>query len=465
MDEKENERSFFSTLFRLSGSGQYALDIQTQRFIAVNPAFCRMVGYSEEELLSGEVEPQNLVAPEYTHLLRMLNEPNARRRIMRVELELVQKSGRRRFCEIMVHNIVLNGRKVRIGCVHDITKRRRLQRQLERQIDLQRKRAMEVARASLRIYQLTEKLRNVPRLATALLVRENERELFECAVSFLTDRFAFNYKEAVFYIRYGNKLVPMGADGKALGVSSSNRIAALYRSEKIRQKRGEVLVPLIGRRRTIGVMRVVFQPEEFVLFEKDSAIHNEQQHLLETIADIVAMAVVNLRLYKKVARQSVIDELTGVFNRRYLERFLRHEAERSRRYRRPLSVVLLDLDDLKTVNDNYGHPVGDVVLKRVASLMSRLTRATDAVCRLGGDEFAVVMPETSLSDAYGKAEKLLSALRETMTRAGKDQIRMTASAGVAEYKRDETTKDLFKRADTALYRAKQAGRDRAEAAE
>ena len=459
------EEDFFHTFFRLSGSGQYALDIERQHFIAVNPTFCRLTGYTEEEFLSGEVKPERLVAPEDAHLLKMLNDPSMRRRVIRTEMRLVQKSGRKRFCEIIVHNITLNGRRVRIGCVFDITKRKNLQKQLERQIELQRKRAMEVAKASLRIYQLTEKLRNVPRLATALLVRESEKEMFECAVSFLTDRFAFNYKDAVFYIRYGNKLVPMGVKGRSLSIHSSHRVAALYRGEKARQRRGEVLVPLIGRRRTVGVMRVTFEPEEFALFEKDSAIRSEQYHLLETIADIVAMAFVNLRLYKKVARQSIIDELTGVFNRRYLERFLRHETERARRYRRPLSIVMLDLDGLKKVNDELGHSAGDKVLKRVATLMSRATRTTDAVCRIGGDEFIVVMPETSLSDAFSKAEKLLSSLRNDTSTILQDEMRVTASAGVAEFRPDETTKQLFERADAALYKAKQKGRDRAEVAE
>ncbi|MCX7703200.1 MAG: GGDEF domain-containing protein, partial [Planctomycetota bacterium] len=375
---------------------------------------------------------------------------------------------RRRFCEISVHNTVLEGKEVRIGSVRDITNKKRLQKQLEKQIEVQRQKAMEIAKSSLRIYQLTEKLKNVPLLATRLLKVKSEREFFEKASSLLTDRTAFNYKSAVFYIQYGSRLIPMGLKERkepAFLIESSARIARFYRGEKVREKKGEVLVLLKAYKQTPGVMQVFFETEEFALFEKEKAVHNEQRNLLETIADVIAMALVNLRLYKKVEKQSIVDELTGVYNRRYFDKFLLSEMERSRRYAHPLSLIILDLDNLKEINDSWGHSVGDAVLRAIASLMHRSSRTTDAVCRFGGDEFVAVMPETPLIDAYKKTERLLVALRnEVPAVIGKSGVNVTASAGVAEYIPGESAKKFLGRADSALYTAKAAGKNRVEMA-
>lgn len=466
-EKYEKSAEFYATLFNLSGDAQYALDIETQRYIAVNPAFCRQTGYSEEEFLEGKVNPYKLVAPEYRELLEELNAPSKQgKRMKRVEIEMVQKNGRRRFCELMVHNVVIDRKQIRIGSARDITKRRQLEKQLERQIEVQRQKAMEIAKASLRIYQLTEKLKNVPLLATQLLMEGSERELFEKAAESLTNRTSFNYKKAVFYVRYGNRLIPMGdkeRKGRPIFVDSSERIARFYRGEEVKLSRGEMLVPLVARQRALGVLQASFELEEFALFEKDKAVYNEQKNLLETIADIVAMATVNLRLYKKVERQSVVDELTGAYNRRYFDRFLAKETERARRYHRPLSLIMLDLDNLKEINDRFGHPVGDEVLHSIAILISRSSRATDVVCRFGGDEFVVVMPETPLIDAYKKAERLVVTLRNEVPRiVGKSGIYVTVSAGVGEYQIGETAKKFLERVDGALYTAKATGKNKAE---
>ncbi len=153
------------------------------------------------------------------------------------------------------------------------------------------------------------------------------------------------------------------------------------------------------------------------------------------------------------------DYLTGLPNRRGIERILQDEVERARRYGRPLSVVMVDLDHLKRVNDTFGHDAGDRTLQEVAQLLARELRRTDRVGRWGGEEFIVVAPETDRKAAWMLAQRL----KETLERHPFDQVgTITASYGVASFRPDDTVQSLIKRADEALYRAKVAGRNRVE---
>ena len=153
------------------------------------------------------------------------------------------------------------------------------------------------------------------------------------------------------------------------------------------------------------------------------------------------------------------DYLTGLPNRRGIERILQDEVERARRYNRPLSVVMVDLDHLKRINDTFGHDIGDRTLQEVATLFSRELRRTDRIGRWGGEEFIIVAPETDRKAAWVLAQRL----RESLENHVFDQIgTITASYGVAAFRPGDTVHSLIKRADEALYRAKTGGRNRVE---
>lgn len=158
------------------------------------------------------------------------------------------------------------------------------------------------------------------------------------------------------------------------------------------------------------------------------------------------------------------DELTGVMNRRGFQLDLETELERATRYGRPLALVLLDVDHFKTVNDTYGHPAGDVVLRAVADEMGDAVRGVDRVGRWGGEEFAILLPETVRADAEHVAERVARVIRRRVVIAEGETIRVTASLGVAIYDPARhgsvSATELVERADRALYEAKQTGRDR-----
>ncbi len=156
------------------------------------------------------------------------------------------------------------------------------------------------------------------------------------------------------------------------------------------------------------------------------------------------------------------DELTGLINRREFDRVLAEEMERARRFDRPLALVLCDLDHFKSVNDTHGHPMGDAVLKAVATVMLAGVRSIDRVARIGGEEFAILLMETTAREALFAAERLVATMRaQRLELPDGTLLQVTLSAGVAvfpQHAADPAT--LIKITDQALYMAKRSGRDR-----
>jgi diguanylate cyclase (GGDEF)-like protein len=182
----------------------------------------------------------------------------------------------------------------------------------------------------------------------------------------------------------------------------------------------------------------------------------DARETLALLASQAATAVAAATVHERVREESRVDPLTRLANRRSFADDAEHELARADRYDRALSLVLLDLDHFKGVNDVHGHQVGDAVLEGVAAVLAANLRPTDTAYRYGGEEIVVLLPETDLDDAAAVAERLRTAVAGRRV-AG---CRVTASFGVVEHRRAETVDDLVGRADVALYEAKVGGRDR-----
>lgn len=155
------------------------------------------------------------------------------------------------------------------------------------------------------------------------------------------------------------------------------------------------------------------------------------------------------------------DSLTGAYNRRHFLTLSNAELARSERFQRPLSIIMLDADFFKQVNDRYGHAMGDLALKHIIDTCQQVTRGSDIVGRLGGEEFAVCCPETDIKGAQGLAERLRAAIAAEVIEQEQQQCQLTVSLGVATLTDKSTTiEELLSLADEALYRSKQQGRNR-----
>jgi diguanylate cyclase (GGDEF)-like protein len=173
-----------------------------------------------------------------------------------------------------------------------------------------------------------------------------------------------------------------------------------------------------------------------------------------------------LRAYQgQLEQMATTDRLTGVANRHVFEALFEHITKLSVRTRKPFCVVCVDIDYFKKVNDTYGHPGGDLVLKVVADLIKAHIRDADMVCRWGGEEFLLLLDDCEAREAVNRAQAICEALRHRTIAFGRDKIRVTLSCGVAQHHRGETLDSLTGRADIALYEAKNSGRDQVRVAE
>jgi diguanylate cyclase (GGDEF)-like protein len=196
-----------------------------------------------------------------------------------------------------------------------------------------------------------------------------------------------------------------------------------------------------------------------------------EKELLARVRIHTKLKILQDELLKKNAQLealSVTDPLTGLANRRRLMTRLEEEVHRSRRLKMPLSVVMIDIDHFKLVNDTHGHAMGDEVLRNIGTLLKSGVRATDLAARYGGEELTLVLPHTDLPSALQVAENMRQKFAELEHHLDGVTLKKTASMGVASRDGQGEQPDaesLLKRADEALYRAKQGGRDRVEAAE
>jgi diguanylate cyclase (GGDEF)-like protein len=187
--------------------------------------------------------------------------------------------------------------------------------------------------------------------------------------------------------------------------------------------------------------------------------------LAEAATTMLAATVQNIIALDNLRQDSVRDGLTGCFNRAYAMEMLEGNLRRANRTGFPVSIMMIDIDDFKQINDRFGHVAGDAVLTGVATHLHQMLRLSDLRCRLGGDEFLVILPDTPLDDAVRVAESVRHAIEELVIPSIRGKVRITASIGVAAAACGGVVDlpALIDRADVALYRAKQAGRNSVQA--
>jgi diguanylate cyclase (GGDEF)-like protein len=210
-------------------------------------------------------------------------------------------------------------------------------------------------------------------------------------------------------------------------------------------------IPLVSFGQTLGVL--------VLDSAQTGAFNTNDVQSLESVADICATAIQNAHYVDRVKQLAYLDGLTGIFNRRFFELRIAEELERARRFNTGMAVIMVDIDQFKRLNDEFGHLLGDEVLRQVSSIFHQQLRKIDVVCRYGGEEFAILLAQTNQQHALGVAEKLRRMV-EAWQFPGVPRP-VTISVGAATSPDHGTTRDeLVRAADLGLYAAKQAGRNR-----
>ncbi len=215
-----------------------------------------------------------------------------------------------------------------------------------------------------------------------------------------------------------------------------------------------VSIPLMIENEIIGVLN---------LNDNDKGFYNVGDlDFALNVSEFVALSISNALLFETVERLSVTDGLTGLDNHQHMQSLLKNEVIRCQRYSSSLSIIMMDIDHFKNVNDTYGHQKGDDILLDFASTMKKFCRSNDVAARYGGEEFILVLPETKVKGAFYIAERIREEMEsQIFNHKGKD-FNVTVSCGIAEFDSNLTKNpaDLIKVADQALYKAKHEGRNR-----
>jgi diguanylate cyclase (GGDEF)-like protein/PAS domain S-box-containing protein len=229
-----------------------------------------------------------------------------------------------------------------------------------------------------------------------------------------------------------------------------------------------IYAPLRSRNEVIGLLSVVSATPGFFT--------PVQAQRLQAFADQAASAIANARLYNEIQHLASHDELTRLYNRRALFEMGRHEVDRSRRFKRPMSILFIDIDHFKLFNDRYSYAIGDRVLRFIAAQLRSGLRDVDILARYGGEEFIVMLTECDLPEAMDVAERLRAKIEASRVQTEMGDLSVTISVGVARIRLEpgmtdkltgsdqKTLEELITRANTALHRAKEGGRNRVEVA-
>ena len=217
-------------------------------------------------------------------------------------------------------------------------------------------------------------------------------------------------------------------------------------------------VPMMANGYTLGVLYLL----KNVISDDILEGHGANEALAVMTAEHIGLALANLRLQETLRLQSILDPLTGLFNRRFMQETQMREMRRAERDHLPVGVIMVDLDHFKQFNDSFGHGAGDILLRRLSEILKMTIRSRDIACRFGGEEFVIILPEASLDATHRRAEEIRGRVKAlTVEYHGQLLGAVTSSFGVADFPTHATTVEaLLSAADRALYRAKAEGRDR-----
>ncbi len=494
MDKTQDTRSQlieseekYRSIFEHAVGGIFQIDLEG-KFLNANPSMARVLGYDSSEALTKGVDnvfQQIFVKPE--HRLKLIS--------ILTEFDTVERFETRMFKRDMRSIwVTMNARAIKDekdditsfeGFLMDITERKTAEEilkqsreELEQRV---KSRTLELSNKLHELEQRNLEISILHEMSEMIQVCRNSEETYPIMCSYL-DKFFPMDSGAIFLFKnelpHKKPIVAWGNhEYKEIKFTQYDcwalRHGKPYLVENVEKKiacahvtktpgTGHLCIPMIVQGEIIGLFYLGFQQTtDGVKLDKSKL--ERKKNLAITISEQLTLAIANLNLRETLRLQSVQDPLTGLFNRRHMEKYLERECHRAKRHESVLGVIMIDVDHFKNVNDSYGHEGGDLVLKKLGNCLQNNVRIEDMACRYGGEEFAVVIVDTNLEGITNKAITLCREVKEQLNvnYAGAT-LKITISAGAAAFPiHSSNIQEVQTLADTALYQAKKEGRDRA----
>jgi len=457
--QKSEER--YHVLFESAPDAYYLSDL-TGKFVDGNRFAENLTGYQREELIGKSFMELDLLPkpqlPKAAKLLAMnvLGKPTGPDKFT-----LKRKDRKHLDIAIRTFPVEIDGQSLVLGIARDVTERTRIEAQqhkVNRELTLINELSREIS-ARLEpeqvynaIHRAASQLMPADVFVIAML-NEHDQKIDLVYISELGTRIPsvqIGITEGLsgYVISSGQALITGNFDQ-----THTENVKSISVGDSDTETQSVLAVPMKRGDKTIGMLSAQ-------CFETNAFDEHDQQ-LLEMLTSHAQLALENANLFAEVQRLAITDGLTGLHNRFYFDQQLSLEFDRARRYERSLGMVLIDPDNFKQVNDQFGHPAGDVVLMMFAELIKNGARKSDIVARYGGDEFVILLPETDLPGTISLAEKIRDAVYTHTFRFQDHNIRFTTSIGVAATSgQDISDPDILtKQADKALYQAKRRGRN------
>jgi diguanylate cyclase (GGDEF)-like protein/PAS domain S-box-containing protein len=462
----------FSGVFRSSPDAIAVIRASDGRFLEVNPGFLQMTGFTHAEVIGRRAVDLNLWQDPSAQSLTLNLEAGTSVRNVEVSFRTKLDALRTGLCSTEI--VTLAGEPCLLTVIRDISDRKQAQAAVQEANERLAQWVNELENRSREISLLNEmgdllQTCMTPDEACAVAVRLARQLLpgSSGAICLFAETAGLLEAMAVWGdLSTGEAMfAPQECWGLRRGrphLVSDPEVGPICAHVRRPLEGVSLCVPMVAQGEALGILHVR-DPERSempVLSSPDS-----KQRLVVAIGEHVALALANLRLRDTLRRQSIRDELTGLYNRRYVEESLGRELLRARRASQPVGLILMDFDRFKTINDTYGHEAGDELLRAASQLFQTHLRAGDVVCRYGGEEFLFVLPGITLLTAEDRAEKIRDAVKSLgLWHRGRILGPVSASAGVVVFPdHGRTMATLLRAADTALYRAKANGGDRIEA--
>jgi diguanylate cyclase (GGDEF)-like protein/PAS domain S-box-containing protein len=452
----------YRELFENAYDMVYTHDL-TGRITSINKAAERIVGYSKSETL--QMHFSQFVAPEFQRIAQnMIDRQIADEVPATQELEIIAKDRSRAILEVSNRLIFREGKAIGIqGIARDITERKKTEESLQ-----QAKIKLEAWVRELE--QRTREMTLLSDMGDILRACLTTEEVYQVIVRVAQEVFPAQ-GGALFVIGPFRKIVESVAEwGDTSGIEPTftpddcwalrrgrahcvedTRVGLLCKHLRTPPPRGYICVPMMAQSEALGILHLM-QAEETQMPEA-------KQRLAMAMAEHVAMALSNLRLHEKLRNQSIRDQLTGLFNRTFMEESLELELRRASRTQHHLSVVMIALDDFQAMNEKFGLDVGDSVLRRTGMLLQANVRKGDIACRYSGQTYVLILPQSGYEVSRGRAESLCEIVRSLEVKYRTAQVgHVTASVGLAVFPgHGQTVETLLRSAEAALNRARNGG--------